>query len=144
MRATGASIRLIGDGDLAGVIHTTSPETTGVDIYLGIGGAPEGVLAAAALRCIGGQMYGRLVLDTDEKRSRADKLGLKRAKHVYGTEEMASGDVLFAATGVTDGNLLDGVTFERGSVTTHSVVTRAHTRTQRWVKAVHRLEKARD
>ena len=144
VRATGASIRLIGDGDLAGVIHTTDPEKTGIDIYLGIGGAPEGVLAAAALRCIGGQMHGRLVLDTEAKRERAEELGLKGARHVYRTEDMASGDVLFAATGVTDGNLLDGVLFERGSVTTHSVVTRSHTRTQRWVKAIHRLEKARD
>jgi len=139
VRATGAAIRLIGDGDLAGVIHTTNPEKTGVDIYLGIGGAPEGVLAAAALRCIGGQMHGRLVLDTDEKRSRARTLGLGDAKRVYHTEDMASGDVLFAATGVTDGNLLDGVRFDHGAVVTHSIVTRSHTGTQRWVRAVHKV-----
>ena len=138
VRATGASIRLIGDGDLAGVIYATNPEKTGVDIYLGVGGAPEGVLAAAALRCIGGQMNGRLVLDTKEKRDRADMLGLKGPRHVYRTEEMASGDVLFAATGVTDGNLLDGVQFERDCVVTHSIVTRSQTGTQRWVRARHR------
>ena len=139
VRSTGASIRLIGDGDVAGIIHTTDPETTGVDIYLGSGGASEGVLAAAALRCIGGQMCGRLILDTDEKRSRAGHMGIKDAGRVYRAEDMATGDVLFAATGVTDGNLLDGVRFERGIATTHSIVTRSHTGTQRWVKAKHRI-----
>jgi fructose-1,6-bisphosphatase II / sedoheptulose-1,7-bisphosphatase len=138
IRSTGASIRLIGDGDLAGVIHTTNPAKTGIDIYLGVGGAPEGVLAAAALRCIGGQMFGRLVLDSEEKRKRAEAMGIDR-RHTYRTEEMASGDVLFAATGVTDGSLMDGVRSDNGSVTTHSIVTRSHTRTQRWVTAIHRV-----
>jgi fructose-1,6-bisphosphatase II / sedoheptulose-1,7-bisphosphatase len=142
VRKAGASIRLIGDADLAGVIYTTNPEKTGVDIYLGIGGAPEGVLAAAALRCIGGQMCGRLILDTDEKRSRAKSLGISNGRRVYRTEDMAAGDVLFAATGVTDGNLLEGVRFQRSAVTTHSIVTRSHTGTQRWVKAIHSGEKA--
>jgi fructose-1,6-bisphosphatase II / sedoheptulose-1,7-bisphosphatase len=139
VRSTGASIRLIGDGDVAGIIHTTDPDTTGVDIYLGSGGASEGVLAAAALRCIGGQMCGRLLLDTEEKRSRAGRMGITDAGRVYRAEDMAAGDVLFAATGVTDGNLLDGVRFERGIATTHSIVTRSHTGTQRWVKAKHRI-----
>jgi fructose-1,6-bisphosphatase II / sedoheptulose-1,7-bisphosphatase len=139
VRSTGAAIRLIGDGDLAGVIHTTDPETTGIDIYLGIGGAPEGVLAAAALRCIGGQMCGRLVIDSDEKRARAERLGIRDARRVYRAEDMASGDVLFAATGVTDGNLLDGVRFNHGTATTHTIVTRSFTGTQRWVRAKHRI-----
>src|SRR5690606_32703267 len=109
VRATGAAIRLIGDGDVAGVIHTTDPDETGIDIYIGIGGAPEGVLAAAALRCIGGQMQGRLVLDTPEKIERAARMGVDDPKRVYRAEDMARGDVLFAATGVTDGNMLAGV-----------------------------------
>ncbi len=139
VRATGAAIRLIGDGDVAGIIHTTDPEATGIDIYLGSGGAPEGVLAAAALRCIGGQMCGRLILDTDEKRARAERLGISDPRKIYRAEDMASGDVLFAATGVTDGNLLDGVSFRGGIATTHTVVTRSHTGTQRWVKTNHRM-----
>ncbi|HSM41277.1 MAG TPA: class II fructose-bisphosphatase [Afifellaceae bacterium] len=137
VRNTGASIRLIGDGDVAGIIHTTDPDETGIDIYLGTGGAPEGVLAAAALRCIGGQMCGRLVLDSDEKRARAERMGIDDPKRVYRTEDMASGDVLFSATGVTDGNLLDGVRINRGIATTHTIVTRSHTGTQRWVRTRH-------
>jgi fructose-1,6-bisphosphatase II / sedoheptulose-1,7-bisphosphatase len=138
VRATGASIRLVGDGDVAGIIHTTEPDTTGIDIYLGSGGAPEGVLAAAALRCIGGQMCGRLILDTDEKRQRAEAHGLRDPKRVYRAEDMASGDVLFAATGITDGSLFAGVRFGRGTATTFSIVTRSETGTQRWVRAKHR------
>jgi fructose-1,6-bisphosphatase II / sedoheptulose-1,7-bisphosphatase len=138
VRSTGASIRLIGDGDVSGIIHTTDPDTTGIDIYLGSGGAPEGVLAAAALRCIGGQMYGRLQIDTDEKRQRAEAKGISDFKRVYTAEDMAAGDVLFAATGVTDGNLLAGVRYGRETVTTYSIVTRSHTGTQRWVRAKHR------
>ncbi len=137
VRNTGASIRLIGDGDVAGIIHTTDPDETGIDIYMGTGGAPEGVLAAAALRCIGGQMCGRLVLDNDEKRARAERMGIDDPKRVYRTEDMASGDVLFSATGVTDGNLLDGVRINRGIATTHTIVTRSHTGTQRWVRTRH-------
>lgn len=139
VRSTGAAIRLIGDGDVAGIIHTTDPATTGIDIYLGIGGAPEGVLAAAALRCIGGQMCGRLVLDSDEKRARAERMGISDPGRVYSAEDMARGDVLFAATGVTDGNMLDGVSVYKGIATTHTIVTRSHTGTQRWVKATHRI-----
>jgi fructose-1,6-bisphosphatase II / sedoheptulose-1,7-bisphosphatase len=140
VRSTGASIRLIQDGDVAGIIHTTDPDTTGIDIYLGIGGAPEGVLAAAALRCIGGQMHGRLLLDSEEKRQRADAHGLKDHRRIYHAEDMAAGDVLFAATGITDGNLLGGVRFDRGTATTYSIVTRSETGTQRWVRARHRRD----
>lgn len=137
VRSTGASVRLIGDGDVSGIIYTTDPDTTGIDIYLGVGGAPEGVLAAAALRCIGGQMCGRLVVDSDEKRLKAERSRIKDLAHVYRAEDMAAGDVLFAATGVTDGSLLAGVRFGRGTATTFSIVTRSHTGTQRWVRAKH-------
>ncbi|WP_157015503.1 class II fructose-bisphosphatase [Mesorhizobium xinjiangense] len=142
VRATGAAIRLIGDGDVAGVIHTTNPDDTGIDIYLGIGGAPEGVLAAAALRCIGGQMQGRLQLNTDDKIARAAKMGIADPNKVYAMEEMARGDVLFAATGVTDGNLLSGVKFGRDSINTHTIVMRSSSKTVREIKAQHQdLEK---
>ena len=137
VRAAGAAIRLIGDGDVAGIIHTTSPDETGVDIYLGIGGAPEGVLAAAALRCIGGQMQGRLVINSDEQRERALRMGVEDVNQKYQMHEMARGDVLFAATGVTDGNLLSGVRFGRRAVTTHTVVMRSSSGTVRWIKADH-------
>jgi len=109
VRKAGAAVSLISDGDVAGVIHTADPEKTGIDIYLGIGGAPEGVLAAAALRCIGGQMQTRLVLDTEEKRERAAKMGIKDPRRKYQIEDMVKGECLFAATGVTDGRMLRGV-----------------------------------
>ncbi len=138
VRATGAAIRLIGDGDVAGVIHTTEPDETGIDIYLGIGGAPEGVLAAAALRCIGGQMQGRLVINREDQVQRAQRMGIADVRKKFTMEEMAKGDVLFAATGVTDGNMLQGVKFSRGDrVTTHTVVMRSSTGTVRWIKASH-------
>jgi fructose-1,6-bisphosphatase II / sedoheptulose-1,7-bisphosphatase len=137
VRGTGAAIRLIGDGDVAGVIHTTDPEETGIDIYMGIGGAPEGVLAAAALRCTGGQMQGRLILDTPEKVERAARMGVSDPNKVYRADEMARGDVLFAATGVTDGNMLSGVKFGRNFITTHTIVLRSSSRTVREIKARH-------
>ncbi|SFU14340.1 class II fructose-bisphosphatase [Mesorhizobium sp. YR577] len=137
VRNTGAAIRLIGDGDVAGVIHTTDPDETGIDIYLGTGGAPEGVLAAAALRCTGGQMLGRLILDTPEKVARAAKMGISDPEKVYRIEEMARGDVLFAATGVTDGNMLAGVKFGRNSITTDTIVLRSSSKTVREIKARH-------
>jgi fructose-1,6-bisphosphatase II / sedoheptulose-1,7-bisphosphatase len=137
VRATGAAIRLIGDGDVAGVIHATDPEVTGIDIYLGTGGAPEGVLAAAALRCIGGQMQGRLVLDSAEKHARASRMGITDGAKIYRAEDMVRGDVLFAATGVTDGNLLDGVRFGRNSITTDTIVLRSSSRTVREVRTRH-------
>ncbi len=137
VRATGAAIRLIGDGDVAGVMHTTNPDETGIDIYIGIGGAPEGVLAAAALRCIGGQMQGRLQFNSDDQIARALKMGITDPNKVYLMEEMAKGDVLFAATGVTDGNMLSGVKFARDYIQTHTIVMRAHSQTVREIKARH-------
>ncbi|EIM75311.1 fructose 1,6-bisphosphatase II [Nitratireductor aquibiodomus RA22] len=137
VRGTGAAIRLIGDGDVAGVIHATDPDETGIDIYLGIGGAPEGVLAAAALRCIGGQMQGRLQLNTEEKIARAAKMGISDPNKVYRMDEMAKGDVLFAATGVTDGNLLSGVKFGRDQISTHTIVMRSSSQTVREIIARH-------
>ncbi|ENN93703.1 class II fructose-bisphosphatase [Bartonella bovis] len=138
VRATGASICLIGDGDVAGVIHTTDPDETGIDIYMGIGGAPEGVLAAAALRCIGGQMQGRLKLDTEEKIARAAKMGISDPNKAYTMEEMAKGDVLFAATGVTDGNMLSGVKFIHNYIQTETIVMRSCTGTIRNIKTQHK------
>jgi fructose-1,6-bisphosphatase II / sedoheptulose-1,7-bisphosphatase len=142
VRKAGASVQLITDGDVAGVIHTADPKSTGVDIYLGIGGAPEGVLAAAALRCIGGQMECRLVLDTDERRERAKKMGIKDVRKIYTIEDMVKGDCLFAATGVTTGAMLKGVQFEPNLIRTQTVVMRSATGTVRYIEAEHRqLEK---
>jgi fructose-1,6-bisphosphatase II / sedoheptulose-1,7-bisphosphatase len=138
VREVGAAVRLITDGDVAGVIHTADPENTGIDIYLGIGGAPEGVLAAAALRCIGGQMQGRLVLDTEEKRKRAAHMGIKDPRKKYAMEDMVKGDCLFAATGVTDGSMLRGVKFRPDVIETETVVMRSATGTVRWIRAEHR------
>jgi fructose-1,6-bisphosphatase II / sedoheptulose-1,7-bisphosphatase len=138
VRQAGAAVSLITDGDVAGVIHTADPEDTGIDIYLGIGGAPEGVLAAAALRCIGGQMQGRLVLDTEEKRKRAAQMGIKDPRKKYDMEDMVKGDCLFAATGVTNGSMLRGVTFRPDVVETETVVMRSATGTVRWIRAEHR------
>jgi fructose-1,6-bisphosphatase II / sedoheptulose-1,7-bisphosphatase len=138
IRKAGAAVSLITDGDIAGVIHTTEPDKTGIDIYIGIGGAPEGVLAAAALRCTGGQMQCRLVLDTEERRTRAAKMGIKDPRKRYEIEDMVRGDCLFAATGVTDGRMLQGVRFGKGIVETDTVVMRSVTGTVRWIKAEHR------
>ncbi len=138
VRKAGAAVCLITDGDVAGVIHTAEPEATGIDIYLGIGGAPEGVLAAAALRCIGGQMQCRLVLDTDERRVRAAKMGIKDPRKIYQIEDMVRGDCLFAATGVTDGAMLRGVKFRHNVIETDTVIMRSITGTVRWIKAEHR------
>src|SRR6476659_5389442 len=138
VRKAGAAVRLITDGDVAGVIHTADAANTGVDIYIGIGGAPEGVLAAAALRCIGGQMQCRLVLDTEEKRERAAKMGIKDPRKKYEIADMVQGDCLFAATGVTDGALLDGVRFRKNVIETETVVMRSVTGTVRWIRAEHR------
>ena len=138
LRSIGCGVALIPDGDVAGVIAVTNPETT-VDIYLGQGGAPEGVLAAAALRCVGGQIQGRLVFRNDDERLRAAKWGITDLDRIYDTEDMAKGDVIFAATGVTDGSLLDGVKHLKGGlVTTESVVMRASSGTVRWVRGEHR------
>jgi fructose-1,6-bisphosphatase II / sedoheptulose-1,7-bisphosphatase len=136
IRKAGAKVKLITDGDVAGVIETTDP-ATGVDIYIGQGGAPEGVLAAAALRCVGGQMQGRLVFRNDSERARADKWGIKDLNRKYGLTELVSGDVVFSATGVTDGAMLRGVHRGGGFITTESVVMRSATGTVRWIKARH-------
>jgi len=129
---------LIGDGDVAGVIAVTDPETT-IDLYMGSGGAPEGVLAAAALRCVGGQFNGRLLFRNEDERARARKWGINDLNKIYKLEELAKGDCIFAATGVTDGSLLKGVKRLRdGTMTTESVVMRAHSGTVRWVKGEHR------
>lgn len=141
LRALGCGITLIPDGDVAGVIAVTDP-STGIDIYLGQGGAPEGVLAAAALRCVGGQFQGKLVFRTEDERERARKWGIKDLNKVYKLEELAAGDVIFAATGVTDGSLLKGVHKRKdGSYTTHSVVMRASSGTVRYVSGEHRGHK---
>ena len=138
VRSTGAAVQLITDGDVAGVIHCADPENTGVDMYIGTGGAPEGVLAAAALRCIGGQMQCRLILDSEEKRERAHKMGVTDPKMIYGIEDMVRGDCLFAATGVTTGSLLSGVKFRKDVIETETVVMRSVTGTVRYIKAEHR------
>ncbi|MBL8582131.1 MAG: class II fructose-bisphosphatase [Rhizobiaceae bacterium] len=138
VRAVGASIRLISDGDVAGIIHATDPGETGIDIYLGSGGAPEGVLAAAALRCTGGQMQGRLILDTPDKLAKARSLGIADPRRTYGISDMAAGEVLFAATGVTDGSLLSGVKFGRDSIRTDTMVLRSSSQTIREIRSRHR------
>jgi fructose-1,6-bisphosphatase II / sedoheptulose-1,7-bisphosphatase len=141
IRKAGAKVKLITDGDVAGVIETTDP-STGVDIYIGQGGAPEGVLAAAALRCVGGQMQGRLVFRNDDERARAAKWGVKDLNRKYGLMELVSGDVVFSATGVTDGSMLRGVHRVGDFITTESVVMRSATGTVRWIRARHRISKA--
>lgn len=138
VRKAGAAVSLISDGDVAGVIHTADPDKTGIDIYLGIGGAPEGVLAAAALKCIGGQMQTRLIVDTDEKRERVAKMGIKDPRRKYEIEDMVRGDCLFAATGVTDGRMLRGVLFGKDMIETETVVMRSASGTVRWIRAEHR------
>ncbi|MGE8941518.1 class II fructose-bisphosphatase [Leptospira interrogans] len=137
VRDAGAAVQLIPDGDIAGVIWTTDPEETGIDIYLGSGGAPEGVLAAAALRCIGGQIQGRLMPLKDEERERAAKMGAD-VNRKYTMQDMASGDVIFSATGVTDGSLLDGVHFRGEFAETETVIMRAKTGTVRRIKTTFR------
>ncbi len=139
IRGVGARVSLISDGDIAGVIATTDA-TTGIDIYMGIGGAPEGVLAAAALRCIGGQMQGRLVTSNEEQKARAAKMGVKDFDAKYSMMEMASGDVIFAATGVTNGSMLDGIRVTKEGVSTHTIVMRSSTGTVRRIRAFHRAD----
>jgi fructose-1,6-bisphosphatase II / sedoheptulose-1,7-bisphosphatase len=138
VRKVGGSVCLISDGDVAGVIHTAEPHLTGIDIYLGSGGAPEGVLAAAALRCIGGQMQCRLILDTNERRERSAKMGITDPRKRYEIEDMVRGDCLFAATGVTDGPMLKGVRFSEKIIETDTVVMRSATGTVRRIRAQHR------
>jgi fructose-1,6-bisphosphatase II / sedoheptulose-1,7-bisphosphatase len=136
VREAGARIMLIGDGDVSGVIATSQPDS-GVDIYMGSGGAPEGVLAAAALRCIGGQMQGRLLFRNDDEKARASRWGIKDLNRKYDMLDMAKGDVMFAATGVTNGSMLRGVRRFAGGAETHSLVMRSKTGTVRYVEARH-------
>ncbi len=139
VRAAGARIMLISDGDVSGVIATAQPDS-GVDIYIGSGGAPEGVLAAAALRCIGGQMQGRLLFRNDDEKGRAHKLGIKDLNRKYAMLDLAKGNVMFAATGVTNGAMLKGVRRTPHGAVTHSLVMRSKSGTVRYVEAHHRLD----
>jgi fructose-1,6-bisphosphatase II len=139
VRKAGARIRLITDGDVGGAIATADP-TTGVDLLLGVGGAPEGVLAAAALRCVGGDMQGVLRPRNNDEVARATRMGISDINRVYGVDDLASGDVMFAATGVTDGFLLRGVRFTRRGADTHSVVMRSRSGTVRFIRARHHFE----
>ncbi|HCJ21102.1 MAG TPA: class II fructose-bisphosphatase [Erythrobacter sp.] len=138
LRGLGCGVVLIGDGDVAGVIAVTDEDTT-IDMYMGQGGAPEGVLAAAALRCVGGQFNGRLVFRNDDERGRAAKWGIDDLDRIYTRDDLVKGDCIFAATGVTPGSLLDGVKYLRGGrMTTESVVMRSSSGTVRWIKGEHR------
>ena len=140
LRSIGCGVVLIGDGDVAGVIATTDPDTT-IDMYMGSGGAPEGVLACAALRCVGGQFKGRLLFRNEDERARARKWGITDLDKQYDLTELAKGDCIFAATGVTDGSLLEGVKRKGKIMTTESVVMRASSGTVRWVRGEHRLNR---
>lgn len=127
VRSTGAAIRLITDGDVAGVMHCAEPNTTGIDMYMGIGGAPEGVLAAAALKCMGGQIYGRLIFRNEDEKARAIKVGITNFDRIYSKDEMVTQDVIFAATGVTGGSLLPAIKREVGFITTETILMRSKT-----------------
>ncbi|MEM0947340.1 MAG: class II fructose-bisphosphatase [Pseudomonadota bacterium] len=127
IRTTGAAIRLITDGDVAGVIHCAEPDLTGIDMYMGSGGAPEGVLGAAALKCMGGQMFGKLLFRNDDEKGRAQKAGIANLDRVYTRDDMVTSDVIFAATGVTDGSLLPGIKREPGFLTAETLLMRSKT-----------------
>ena len=127
LRTTGAAIRLITDGDVAGVMHCAEPEKTGIDMYMGSGGAPEGVLAAAALKCMGGQFFGKLLFRNDDERQRASRAGITNFDRVYTRDDLVKGDVIFAATGVTDGSLVPGIKREPGYLTTTTILMRSKT-----------------
>jgi fructose-1,6-bisphosphatase II / sedoheptulose-1,7-bisphosphatase len=143
VRATGSRIMLISDGDVSGVI-ATSQRGSGVDLYMGSGGAPEGVLAAAALRCIGGQMQGRLLFRNDDEKARAKRMGITDLNRLYELNDLAAGDVMFAATGVTDGTMLDGVRRFAGGVITQSIVMRSKTGTVRVIETEHYIARKRE
>jgi fructose-1,6-bisphosphatase class II len=140
VREAGARIKLISDGDVSGAIATCIPDS-GVDLLIGIGGAPEGVIAAAALRCMGGTMQGRLKYRNDSERARAEKMGISDHSKVFTTEELAPGEVMFAATGVTDGDMLRGVRFFAGGARTYSIVMRSKSGTIRRIDAVHHFDR---
>ncbi len=140
VREAGASIQLIGDGDVYGVIATSQPDS-GVDMYMGSGGAPEGVLACAALRCIGGQFQGRLLFRKDDERERARRLGIEDLDRKYDLDELAQGDVIFAATGVTDGSLVHGVRLVDGGAVTNTIIMRSATGTTRKIETRHNFSR---
>jgi fructose-1,6-bisphosphatase II len=140
VRQAGARIKLIGDGDVAGALDTCFPET-GVDMLMGVGGAPEGVIAAAALRCVGGDLQARLLWRDERERERAREMGIKDLEKVYAAEDLAGGHVMFAATGVTNGDLLRGVRFTGDGATTHSVVMRSSTGTVRYIETNHHFKR---
>jgi fructose-1,6-bisphosphatase II / sedoheptulose-1,7-bisphosphatase len=137
LRTTGAAIRLITDGDVAGVIHCAESEKTGIDIYMGSGGAPEGVLAAAALKCMGGQIFGRLMFRNEDEKGRARKVGITNLDRVYTRDDMITQDVIFAATGVTDGSILPGIRREPGFVTAETLLMRSKTGSVRQISYKH-------
>jgi fructose-1,6-bisphosphatase II len=136
VRQAGARIRLIGDGDVSGAVMTANPDS-GIDVLFGTGGAPEGVIAAAAMKCVGGELQGRLRFRSAEERARAERMGVKDEHRIYGTEDLAKGDVMFAATGVTKGYLLDGVRFFGDGAKTESIVMRSKSGTVRVINATH-------
>ncbi|MFY9287149.1 MAG: class II fructose-bisphosphatase [Alphaproteobacteria bacterium] len=140
VRETGARIMLIGDGDVSAVMATSQPDS-GIDMYIGSGGAPEGVLAAAALQCIGGQIQGRLLFRNDDEKARAKKAGITDLNRVYKTNDLAHGDVMFAATGVTNGTMLKGVRRFAGGAETHTVVMRSKSGTVRTIEATHNFRR---
>ena len=139
VRSTGAAIRLISDGDVAGVMHCAEAETTGIDMYMGIGGAPEGVLAAAALKCMGGQIHGRLLFRNDDERLRAEKAGISNLSQIYSRDDMVTQDVIFAATGVTRGSLLEGIKREITHITAETILMRSKTGSVR--RMIYRVPK---
>ena len=139
VRSTGAAIRLISDGDVAGVMHCAEAETTGIDMYMGIGGAPEGVLAAAALKCMGGQIHGRLLFRNDDERLRAEKAGLSNLSQIYSRDDMVTQNVIFAATGVTSGSLLEGIKREITHITAETILMRSKTGSVR--RMIYRVPK---
>lgn len=139
VRSTGAAIRLISDGDVAGVMHCAEAETTGIDMYMGVGGAPEGVLAAAALKCMGGQIHARLLFRNDDEKLRAEKAGISNLSRIYSRDDMVNQDVIFAATGVTSGSLLEGIKREITHITTETILMRSKTGSVR--RMIYRVPK---
>ena len=139
VRSTGAAIRLISDGDVAGVMHCAEAEITGIDMYMGVGGAPEGVLAAAALKCMGGQIHGKLIFRNDDEKFRAEKAGINNLSQIYSRDDMVTQDVIFAATGVTSGSLLEGIKREITHITTETILMRSKTGSVR--RMIYRVPK---
>lgn len=137
LRSLGVAVRLITDGDVAAIMHCSEPETTGIDVYMGIGGAPEGVLAAAALKCLGGQIFGRLVFRNEEEKAKAKKMNINDLDKVYNLEELVQADIIFSATGVTDGSLLKGIRKLPGYLETDTILLRSKTGSRRRMAYTH-------